>query len=214
MNCACARRRLWEALFFVPVGGLSDIQTFVFFHILQMQRRRGPPPFPEEAGHRPQITWRTLSLVTMGAAKSILFSVVARQEKGQDCECKRRWQSDRVGQIKSRWRQVVHTPFVGNPGPFVLLCLTELTSWPPDISFSRHCFIPKGVATSSPFQPTFCFMLSLETFARFTFYIRSPCPQCRVVALGSKSGGEESEESEGAKSVSHNISSKRSCVTM
>lgn len=130
MNCMRARRRLWEALFFVPVGGLSDIQNFAFFHILQMQRRRGPPPFPEEAGHRPQITWRTLSLVTLGAAKSILFSVVVRQEKGQDCECKRRWQSDRVGQIKGRWRQVVHTPFVGNPGPFVLLCLTELTSWP------------------------------------------------------------------------------------
>ena len=150
----------------------------------------------------------------MGAVKSILFSVVARQEKGQDCECKRRWQSDRVGQIKSRWRQVVHTPFVGQSWTICVTLSHRINLLTPDISFSRHCFIPKGVATSSPFQPTFCFMLSLETFARFTFYIRSPCPQCRVVALGSKSGGEESEESEGAKSVSHNISSKRSCVTM
>ena len=85
-----------------PVGGLSDIQTFAFFHILQMQRRRGPPPFPEEAGHRPKIAHRTSSLVTMGAAKSSLLSVVVRHEKRQDCECKRQWQSDRVGQIKSR----------------------------------------------------------------------------------------------------------------
>lgn len=88
----------------------------------------------------------------------------------------------------------------------------------PDISFRITIVLfPKELPPHPHSSPTFCFTLSLETFARFTFYIRSPCPQCRVVALGSKSGGKERGESEGAKSVSHDlcyISSKRSCVIM
>ena len=181
-----------------------------------MQRRRGPPPFPEEAGHRPKITRRTSSLVTMGTVESILFSVVVHHGKGQDCEGKRQWQRGRVGQIKPRWRQVVHVPFCRNPVSFVLLCLTELTSWPqtfpsesPLFYSQRSCHIVPIPAplSASPF-PWKSFPGSLS--------ISDPHVH-RVVALGSKSGGDERKESEGVKSVSHDlcyISSKHSCVIM
>lgn len=86
--CACLQETLRSSVLCPLVRGLGDIQTFAFFHILQMQRRGSPPPFPEVAGHRPKATQRTSFLVAMGAAKLILLSVAVHCEKGQDCACK------------------------------------------------------------------------------------------------------------------------------
>lgn len=113
-------------------------------------------------------------------------------------------------------RQVISLPHFCRKSWTICVTLSHrgINLLTPDISFSRHCFIPKGVAASSPFQPTFCFMLSLETCCQVHFLIRSPCPSMQGGSSGQQICKRGKGGVRGAKSVSHDISSKRSCVTM
>ena len=62
-----------------------------------------------------------------------------------------------------------------------IICVTlshRINLLTPDISFRITIVLfPKELPHCPHSSSTFCFTLSLEIFSRFTFYIRSPCPQ-------------------------------------
>lgn len=216
MNCVCARRRHWEALFFVLLWEDSvtfrPLPPFIFCRcreegalLRSLRRLVTGPKLPEEP--HPWLQWGQWNQFSL-----VWWCIV---KKGKIARVRA---SGRVAELdkSSPDEDRLFIPLCRNPVPFVLLCLTELTSWPQTFPSESPLFYPQRSChivpiPAPPSASPFPWKFLPGSLSISDLHVR------RVVALGSKSGGEEREESEGVKSVSHDlcyISSKRSCVIM
>lgn len=91
-----------EALFFVPVGGLSDIQNFAFFIFCRCREEECLLPFLRSWSQAPNYLNNLVPGYIGGMAKSILFSVVVRQGKRARLSVRDGGRVTEVGQIKGR----------------------------------------------------------------------------------------------------------------